>query len=296
MAILNFGSLNVDRVVRVGHIVREGETVAARSLREFAGGKGANQSVALARAGAAVVHLGKVGPDGRWLIDRLAAEGVDIRSIGVAEGPSGQALIQVDDAGGNAIVVIAGANHEISPAEVDAAIAEGAAGDWLLVQNETSAVGHAIHRARERGLRVAFNPAPADERVAGYPLELVDLLCLNESEAAALTGHPTPETAIAELAALLPACEIVLTLGPKGLLRAAEGSLAAHPAVRIEAIDTTAAGDTFLGYYLAALVRGLPPDERLRMATRAAALCVSRAGAIDSIPQWEEVARFGAAV
>ncbi len=139
---------------------------------------------------------------------------------------------------------------------------------------------------------MAFNPAPADERVAGYPLELVDLLCLNESEAAALTGHRTPEAALGELATLLPGCEIVLTLGPQGVVRAAEGSTLAYPAHPIEVVDTTAAGDTFLGYYLAGVERGLEPQERLRLATRAAALCVSRAGAIDSIPRWEEVTRF----
>ena len=151
MAILNFGSLNVDRVVRVGHVVREGETIAARSLCEFAGGKGANQSVALARAGAAVAHLGKVGPDGRWLVERLAAEGVDTRAISVSAGPSGQALIQVDDAGDNAIVVVAAANGEITPDEVDAAIALRVQGDWLLVQNETSAVDHAIRGRASAG-------------------------------------------------------------------------------------------------------------------------------------------------
>ena len=292
MAVLNFGSLNVDRVVRVSHIVRGGETIAADSLREFAGGKGANQSVALARAGAAVAHLGKVGRDGTWLVNNLAAEGVDVRYISFADGPSGQALIQVDDAGQNAIVVVGGANQQVTPAEIDAAITGRTAGDWLLLQNETSSVEHAIRRAHERGLRVAFNPAPVDDRLSSYPLELVDLLCVNEIEGAAIAGSAAPEAIIAALAARWPNCEIVLTLGAAGAVCAIGGTLLRRPAPVVEVVDTTAAGDTFLGYYLAATMRDLPPAERLQLATRAAAICVTRAGASDSIPRREEIGNY----
>ncbi len=204
--VYNLGSLNIDRVFRVAHIVRPGETLASTSLAEFAGGKGANQSVALARAGARVVHIGKIGADGVWLRDRLAAEGVDVGSIAVGTAPTGQAIIQVDDAGQNAIVLLSGANAEITPEEIDAALAVAPAGSWLLAQNETSGVAHAIQAAKRRGLRVAFNPAPLDERVADYPLDLVDLLCVNETEAAVLRGG-----------AVRPAGDILLTLGSRGV-------------------------------------------------------------------------------
>jgi ribokinase len=292
MTILNFGSLNVDRVLRVGHIARPGETIGSTSSDVFAGGKGANQSVSLARAGAAVAHLGKVGPDGQWLLDKLAREGVETRWVRVGSGPTGQAMIQVDDAGQNAIVLVGGANDEITPDEVDEALESFAAGAWLLVQNETSAVAHAIDRARRRGMRVAFNPAPFDNRVRQYPLEQLDLLCLNETEGAAMTGEGAAEAICAALAAELPDCEIVLTLGAAGVLRAGpEGTLRCD-ACRVAAVDTTAAGDTFLGYYLAGRAREDGVRESLELACRAAALCVTRAGAMDSIPRLAEVLKF----
>ncbi len=278
--VYNLGSLNVDRVFRVPHIAAPGETLAAVSLTEFAGGKGANQSVALARAGAQVVHIGKVGPDGLWLRDKLAAEGVDTRAILVGDVPTGQAIIQVDDRGQNSIVLLAGANAQITPAEIDAALADAQPHSWLLVQNETSGIAHAIHAASQRGLHVAFNPAPFDDRLPGYPLELVDLLCVNETEAARLRGiakQPNPD------------CEILLTLAEAGALLRSPLGESRVPGCAVSAVDCTGAGDTFLGYFLAARLRGLPSNECLRLANQAAAQCVTRPGAMDSIPKWVEI-------
>lgn len=289
MSFLNLGSLNIDRVLRVGRIVHPGETIASTSLAEFAGGKGANQSVALARAGATVAHLGKIGPDGRWLLEKLAAEGIDVQRVSVAARPTGQAMIQVDDVGQNAIVLAGGANQDITESEVDAAIASVAAGSWLLTQNETSAVAHAIERARQRGLLVAFNPAPFDDRVRQYPLEAVDLLCLNETEGAAMTGESEAEAIGAALHREFPRCEIVLTLGSAGILRHGPDGIVRCGAPRVEAVDTTAAGDTFIGYYLAGRFAGVGCRENLEFACRGAALCVTRAGAMDSIPRRDEV-------
>ena len=278
--VYNLGSLNIDRVFRVPHIVRPGETLGASSLEVFAGGKGANQSVALARAGAQVVHIGKVGPDGLWLRDKLAANGVDTRAISVGETPTGQAIIQVDDSGQNSIVLLAGENAEITPAEIDAALAGAQPGSWLLVQNETSAVEHAIRAASQRGLHVAFNPAPFDDRVLAYPLDLVDLLCVNETEAARLRGVPQQPD---------PDCEILLTLAAAGAVLKSSGMETRVPGCAVRAVDSTGAGDTFLGYFLAARLRGLPASECLRLSNLAAALCVTRPGAMDSIPRWAEV-------
>ena len=277
--VYNLGSLNIDRVFRVPHVVRPGETLASTSLSEFAGGKGANQSVALARAGARVVHVGKVGADGVWLRDKLAADGVDVRGIFVGHAPTGQAIIQVDDAGQNSIVLLAGANNEISPAEIDDVLRDAAPGSWLLTQNETSAVAHAMQAAHDRGLKIAFNPAPLNERVAEYPLELVDLLCVNETEAAGLKT----------VGERLKRAETLLTLGSAGAMLKTALSESTVPGQRVTAIDTTAAGDTFLGYFLAARLRGLAADQCLQVANRAAAICVTRAGAMDSIPTWAEV-------
>ena len=293
MSVVNVGSLNIDRVLGVGHIARPGETIAAKSLALFAGGKGANQSVALARAGARVVHVGRVGADGAWLVETLAREGVDTRHIGIGAAPTGQAMIQVDDAGENAIVLSGGANLEITPDDVDAALAEAPADAWLLVQNETSSVAQAIRLAHQRGMRVALNPAPFDERVREYPLEFVHLLCVNQTEGAALAGKQSAEQIVAALAAWLPQCEILLTLGSAGArYRSARGELF-EQAPAVDVVDTTAAGDTFLGYFLAGRAAEVDPRECLARACRAAALCVTRPGTIGAIPSLDEVAHFG---
>jgi len=280
--IYNLGSLNLDRVFRVPHMVAPGETLAASSLATYPGGKGANQSVALARAGARVVHIGRIGTDGKMLCERLAAEGVDVRHVvEMSDTPSGQAIILVDDQGQNSIVILAGANGAITAADVAAALADAPAGSWLLAQNETSCVGDAMRLAKQRGLKVVFNPAPADERVRGYPVELVDLWCLNETE-----HHLLHDLLPRKLGADQ---EVLLTRGAGGAaLWRADGEL--HlPAEPVEVVDTTAAGDTFLGYYLAGLVAGQSPPARLERAIRAAAICVTRPGAMDSIPNAEEV-------
>jgi ribokinase len=289
-AIVNLGSLNIDRTFRVARIARPGQTIAARSVEEFAGGKGANQSVALARAGASVLHAGKVGHDGRWLLEKLSAEGIDVRYVQVQAGATGQAIIQVDDAGENAILILPGANHEITPAEVDCAIESATGATWLLVQNETNCVDHAIRRARQRGMRVAFNPAPFDARVREYPLDLVHLLCVNQGEGAALAREEAPERIVRALSSRFAEGEIVLTVGAAGAWYRGAGVELHEPAVRVEALDTTAAGDTFLGYFLAGRVRGALPADCLRLASRAAALCVTRRGAMDSIPRVNEIA------
>jgi ribokinase len=288
----NLGSINIDRVFRVDHLVRPGETIASAAHETFAGGKGANQSVALARAGARVAHIGKIGPDGIWLREKLARDNIDTRWIVSSSSPTGQAIIQVDATGQNAIVLAAGANHEITPAEIDAALAGAAPGSWLLAQNETSSVVHAVRRAHQLGLRVAFNPAPCDRAVNDYPLELVDLLCVNETEGGSLSGQRAPQAILEVLARRLPGCEILLTLGADGALRRAPDGQMHEAGFHVGAVDTTAAGDTFLGYYLAGMAAGLDPLERLRRACRAAAVCISRPGALDSIPRLAEVLKF----
>jgi ribokinase len=290
--IVNLGSLNIDRVLRVEHLARPGQTIAARSLTDSAGGKGANQSVALARAGAQVTHIGKVGADGAWLRDKLHAEGIDTRFIRTAPGPTGQALIQVDDEGQNSIVIVAGANAEIRPDEIDAALRDLDDAAWLVVQNETSSVAHAIRAAKKRKLRVALNPAPFDARIREYPLELVDLLCVNESEAYALTGETEPAAIFAGLARELPDCELLLTRGAKGAMHHFNGETIDYAGRRVPVVDTTAAGDTFLGYYLEAANRDMPPACALASAINASALCVTRPGALDSIPRSEDLVDF----
>jgi ribokinase len=189
-------------------------------------------------------------------------------------------MIQVDDAGQNSIVLLAGANNEITPRDIDAALAQVVPGSWLLVQNETSGVAHAMQVAHGLGLRVAFNPAPFDDRVASYPLDLVDLLCINELEASSFRGG---------LEKRLCDCEVLLTLGADGAKLISAKEEFRVSGAKVNVVDTTAAGDTLLGYFLAARLRGLPADQCLAIANAAAGLCVSRSGAMDSIPRWNEV-------
>ena len=287
MRVLNFGSLNIDHVYQVDHIAEPGETLASRSYQVFAGGKGANQSAALARAGAPVYHAGLVGPEGQWLVDKLSALGADMRHTGRSPEPTGHAVIQVDRQGQNAIVIHPGCNGLITRDAIDVTLGDFGPGDVLLLQNEVSELPHLIRRGRERGMTVCFNPAPFDQDVRDYPIGLVDVLVVNESEARGLAGGGGD--LLAGLGARFPTAEIVLTLGSRGArYRSAARELEVAP-VAVEAVDSTAAGDTFIGYYLAGVARGMDVVESLAQAARAAALCVGRPGAMDSIPACHEV-------
>ncbi|OPZ29962.1 MAG: Ribokinase [Lentisphaerae bacterium ADurb.BinA184] len=288
--VLNVGSINEDRVYRVHSIARPGETVCGLEYRVFAGGKGANQSVALARAGARVRHVGKVGNGGAWLRDKLAGCGVGVRHVTVADAPTGHAVIQVDASGENSIVLFPGTNHQITADERRQALDGAAPGDWLLLQNEVNDIPDLMAMGRERGLRIVLNPAPMTTPVRAYPLELADLLILNETEGEALTGEGEPSRLLDALRRRLPAATIVLTLGAAGA-RVAERDGDASPVAtpHVQATDTTGAGDTFVGYCLALLIEGRTPVEAARYACRAAALSVTRPGAMDSIPRRDEV-------
>jgi len=289
MAILNFGSICIDHVYRVPHFVRPGETLPSTDYRVFAGGKGFNQTLALARAGASVSHAGAIGADGRWLLELLTAEAVDIADVRVSETPNGHAVIQVNEHGENAIVLYPGANRTITREHIDAVLARFGVGDVLLLQNEISHVDHLIRRGHERGMRIVMNPAPMDATVAAPPLELVDLLVVNEVEAADLTGAATPAALLDGLRRRMPGAAIVLTLGADGAIYDDADQRIHTPAWPVEVVDTTAAGDTFTGYLLAGLTLGLTVSQAMARAARAAALCVSRPGAADAIPHGHEL-------
>lgn len=288
MRILNFGSLNIDHVYQVEHIVRPGETLPSTSYQVFAGGKGANQSAALGRAGARVYHAGRVGPEGQWLVDKLAGLGVDMRFTLRDETPTGHALIQVDREGHNAIVLFAGCNARITEAQIDQTLAEFGSGD-LLLQNEINNIPHLMREANKRGMKICFNPAPFTSEVPGYPLETVDILVVNEVEGGGLSGVQETQAILQTLATKYPRTQILLTLGEQGAWYRSPLETFAVPAERVRAVDTTAAGDTFIGYFLAGLAAGISARQAMERATRAAALCVTRPGAMDSIPAAREL-------
>jgi ribokinase len=287
--IFNLGSVNIDHVYQVPHLVRPGETLSSTRYSRGAGGKGFNQSIALARAGAAVSHIGCIGSDGQWLRDQLEADGVDCRPLLQVPEPTGHAIIQVLPGGENAIVLHAGANKAVSPAQIEGALREAEAGDWLLCQNETNEVPLALEMARKKGMKTAYNAAPADPAFPRESLRDVDLLLVNETEACALGNCVSPTESVTRLRAEFPGMEIILTLGAEGAIWSRPDCLEKIPAPVVKAVDTTAAGDTFTGYCLAALMDGQAPALALVMACKAASLSVTRPGAAQSIPWKREV-------
>ena len=291
--LVNLGSLCIDHVYGVPAITGPGETVASVSYEVFPGGKGLNQSIAAARAGIEVAHVGCVGADGEWLRETLAGEGVDVSAVRVAPGASGHAVIQVNEAGENAIVITGGANRVLDGNDIEQALAQVGPADWLMLQNEINNLDTVLRLAGERGCRVAFNVAPVDGREADYDLSTTGLLIVNEIEAAALAGTDVGEddwsavmTALADRA---PTADIVLTLGADGLVYSRAGELATLPAYEVDAVDETAAGDAFIGFLMASLIQGAPMERALRMGAAAGALAVTEAGAASSLPRLPEV-------
>lgn len=287
--ILNYGSLNIDHVYSVPHIVRPGETISAAGFNDFPGGKGLNQSVAMARAGAAVFHAGKIGNDGGFLKKILAAEGVDCTWLKESGGPNGSAVIQKDTDGQNAIICYAGSNGEIRPAEIDEVLDDFEEGDILVSQNEISNVPYLLEMAGKRGMRIAFNPSPIDDTVLHMDLSMVSWLIINETEGYGLTGEKEPEKMVKNLITRYPEMAVILTLGEDGSIYCKGDSLLRQAAYRFEVKDTTAAGDTYLGYFLGTYELEGDVKAALDMAARAAGIAVSREGAVPSIPRAEEV-------
>ena len=283
MKVLNIGSLNIDLVNRVDHIVRPGETAPVLSFARFAGGKGLNQSVALARAGAETLHAGAVGADGLFLRELLESEGVDCSGVAVLEEvPTGYALIQVAKDGENAILVNGGANHAVTPELAEKVLSFMAPGDILLLQNEISSLPEIFRSAAAKKLRIFFNPSPFTPEIAELPLELADTLLVNEEESAALRAA-VPEK--------FAACSTVTTKGAQGAeFRSPGGETVFVPAFPApEVVDTTGAGDTFTGFYVAAIARGEGVRQALTEGAAAAAIAVSRPGAAAAIPRRGEL-------
>lgn len=292
MKVLNFGSLNIDRVYQTPHIVRPGETLSSARMDTFAGGKGLNQSIALARAGVPVAHAGKVGEDGAFLLELLAQSGADVSQVGRSPQPTGHAVIQVEPGGQNCILLFGGANQDISPQDVDAALAGLERGDVLLLQNEISSLDYLLGQAGARGLRVALNPSPISPALLRCELGAVRWFLLNEIEGAALSGEQEPEAICRALRAKYPGSTVVLTVGSKGAYCDDGSGLCHCPAFETNVVDTTAAGDTFTGYFLSGVLAGLPAAACLRLGCAASTLAVSRPGAAPSIPLRAEVDAF----
>lgn len=292
MNILNFGSLNLDYTYRVPHITAPGETLTSRSLEVRPGGKGLNQSVALARAGASVCHAGLIGEDGRMLEKVCAESGVDTQFIGVSDVRTGSAVIQVDDAGQNCIILFPGANRAVDEAFADRVLGSFGEEDYLLLQNEISCLPYIIDRAWERGMKIILNPSPMDECLKECDLRKVWLFILNEVEGTQLTGIKNPEEILWEMQRRYHDARIVLTLGAGGSMYAECGDILRQKAFPAEVVDTTGAGDTFTGYFVMEYLSYGDAAEALRIASMASSIAVSRKGAAEAIPEMKEVIRM----
>ncbi len=294
MKILNFGSLNIDKVYKVKNFVRPGETVLALGYQEFPGGKGLNQSVALAKAGAETYHAGIIGCDGAGLKAALDEAGVHTELLKELPEPGGHAIIEINEEGQNRIIVNSGTNARIDEDYILQVLAFFDRDDILLIQNEISGMASIMEHAFEKGMKIILNPSPVNDALFACPLDKVDIFVLNETEGLALAGIQTgtPEDILHGLCEKYQGAEFVLTLGEQGacyLGKDAWPDICYQSAFSIKTVDTTAAGDTFCGYFIQSYAEGKTPKEALLMAAKASALAVSRRGASPSIPLAEEV-------
>ncbi len=291
MRTLVFGSLNIDRTYTMTSIVKEGETVSASNLQLFCGGKGLNQAVALARAGTDVSFAGAVGEDGGMLLEMLAENHIGAEHVLTLPGASGHAVIQVDEAGRNCIIILAGTNGQITEEHIRNTLADFAAGDLLVLQNEINNLPLLMKLAHEKGMKIAFNPSPMNAGALACDLKLVDYLFVNETEGASLSGKQEPSEIVEALLENNPSLHIILTLGSKGSVYADRENVVTCGIYKVNAVDTTAAGDTFTGYFLHSLMVGEKPEDALWQAAVASGISVTRKGAVPSIPTAYEVRR-----
>ena len=292
MKILNYGSLNYDHIYLVDHIVRPGETLSSSEISVRAGGKGLNLSIGLGRVGMEIYHGGMAGEDGTELLGILREHGVHTEHISIHAVRSGHAVIQVDGQGENSILLYQGANGKNSVEKIKKVLSCFSEGDVLLLQNEINLLRELMEIACEKGMKVVLNPSPMNENVTSCDLSRVSLFILNELEAGQLVGETEPEQMIAAMRVKYPEAATVLTLGKAGSIYADGERVCRCPCFPVEAVDTTAAGDTFAGYYLTAMLCGREVGECLRTASAASALAVTKRGAAPSIPYYKDVEEF----
>lgn len=290
MKVLNFGSLNVDYVYKLPHVVMKGETISSTFMNTYPGGKGLNQSIALGKAGAEVYHAGAIGEDGKFLVDFLKESGVNTKFVKIfSDIKSGHAIIQNDDEGDNCILLYGGANQAITKEQVDETMAEFSSGDYLVLQNEINQLDYIIEKAYERGMKIVLNPSPFDEKLKSCDLNKIHLFMINEIEGGQITGCSDKDEILEELAKKFPHAQFVLTLGSDGAVYYDGKEKVFQDIFKVKAVDTTAAGDTFSGFFLAKIIEGAGVAEALRTAAKASSIAVSRPGAAPSIPTMEEV-------
>lgn len=298
MKILSFGSLNIDYVYSVPHFVKKGETLSAKELNVYTGGKGLNQSIALARAGVETYQAGAIGTDGMFLLEQLKEAGVKTDLVKILDDVrTGNAIIQNDDEGDNCIVLFGGANQAITKEQVDEVFKDFTNEDYLLIQNEINELSYIVEKAKEEGMKIILNPSPMNEKIIKLPLDQIDYFILNEIEAMQILEMDKPEEIDGKyIASLLHErfkdATIVLTLGSEGSVCISDDEYVEQSIYKVKAIDTTAAGDTYTGYFIAGILNGKTIKESMDIASKASAIAVTRQGAAPSIPVLEAVEEY----
>lgn len=289
MKVLNFGSLNLDYVYQVESILIPGETQASRDRQTFCGGKGLNQSIALAKAEIPVYHAGMIGDGGEILLEICKENGVNTEFIRKITGPCGHTVIQVDKDGQNCILLYGGANRSITREFVDEVLSALGKDDIILLQNEINELDYIVDRAYEKGMMIILNPSPYDDKLKACDMSKVSMFLVNEIEGYQITGERKPERILVAVKEKYPSAKIVLTLGGDGSVYQDETGIYHQGIFKVKAVDTTAAGDTFTGYFISSIIDGMSVKEGLEMAAKASAIAVSRPGATASIPIKQEV-------
>lgn len=298
MKVLCFGSLNIDYTYKVPHFVKKGETLASERLQVFGGGKGLNQSVALAKAGTEVYHAGSIGQDGMFLLDMLKDAGANTDFVKILDTVrTGNAIIQNDKSGDNCIILYGGANQAITREQVDEVMSHFESGDYLVLQNEINELGYIVEKAHEKGMVIVLNPSPMNEKILALPLDVINYFILNEVEAAQILGKEDKgeeswEQIADDLLKKFPQAAIVLTMGSEGSVFKNQKETVCQSIYKVQAVDTTAAGDTFSGYFIGGILGGLSAKEAMDQASKASAIAVTRKGAAPSIPLLAEVQNY----
>lgn len=292
MKVLNIGSLNYDYVYSVSHIVQGGETISSAGMETFCGGKGLNQSIALAKAGVPVYHAGMIGEEGERFLEVCHNNGVDTTYIKQIPGKSGHTIIQVDEKAQNCIILYGGANQAFSKDYIDIVLKDFRKEDILLLQNEVNELDYIIDKAYEREMIIVLNPSPYNEKIQKCELSKVSVFMINEIEGEQITGEKKPERILESFRQTYPKAKVVLTLGSNGVMYQDDNKICKQGIYKVQAVDTTAAGDTFTGYFIASMIENMPIEKALQICAKASAIAVSRKGATDSIPKREEVEKI----
>ena len=285
MKILNFGSINKDFFYSVNDFVKPGETISSIRYNIKIGGKGLNQSVGISKAGQKIYHAGIINKDDTFILDKLKKWNINCENILLSNNPTGHAIIQVDNKGENSIIIHGGANHDVDIKFIKSVLSKFDSGDILVLQNEINNIKEIIDRAHHKKMKIVFNPAPFNNEILSYDLNKISTLILNQTEGEALSKEKKLDGILKVLNSKFNNTEIILTLGEKGSLYSFKDELVKIKAHKLDTVDTTGAGDTFIGYYVAGIASKMNTKDNLNRASEAAAIATTKLGAAESIPR-----------